>query len=109
VGFSGTYSNVEAVARVRRLLPKLEKLAAEAEPRRSLKPLKRREPAPILRAVTLVLEEAAMPMRAIEVHRAVERLRGEAVAWSSIKDCLASNARPGGRFVRLARGRYAAA
>lgn len=106
MGFVGTYSNVEAVGRIRRLLPKLEKLAAEAAPRRSPEVLKRREPAPVLRAVTQVLLEAAAPMRAVEVHRAVERLRGEPVAWSSVKDCLASNARPGSRFVRIARRRY---
>jgi hypothetical protein len=106
VGFVGTYSNVEAVDRVRRLLPKLEKLAAEAEPPPSSEGLKRREFAPVLCAVTQVLEEAGMPMRTNEVHRAAELLRGEPVAWSSVKDCLASHARPGGRFVRIARGRY---
>lgn len=106
VGFVGTYSNVEAVDRVRRLLPKLERLATEARPRRAPAGLKRREPAPILRAVMEVLEAAGTPMRAVEVHRAVEELRGEPVAWSSVKDCLASNARPGGRLTRVARGRY---
>lgn len=106
VGFVGTYSNVGAVDRIRRLLPRLEKLATEAGPRRSPEVLKRREPAPILRAVTEVLKEVAAPMRAVDVHRAVERLRGGPVARSSVKDCLASNVRPGGRFVRIARGRY---
>jgi len=91
---------------VRRLLPRLEKLAAEATPRRSPEPLKRRERALILRAVTEVLEEAVMPVRAVEVHRAVERRRDEPVAWSSVKNCLASNAKPGGWFIRVARGRY---
>jgi hypothetical protein len=106
MGFVGTYSNVEAVERVRRLLPRLEKLAAEGAPRRLSVPLKRRESAPVLHAAVRVLEEAAAPMRAVDVHRAVELLRGEPVAWSSVKDCLASNAEPGGRFLRIARGRY---
>jgi hypothetical protein len=106
MGFAGTYSNVEAVDRVRRLLPKLEKLAAEGQPARSPKPLKRRERAPVLDAVSAVLAEAEMPMRAREIHAAVEILRSEPVAWSSVKDCLASNAGVEGRFIRIARGRY---
>jgi len=106
MGFAGTYSNVEAVDRVRRLLPKLEKLATEAQPARATKSLRKRELAPILDAVKAVLAEADLPMRAREIHAAVETMRGEPVAWSSVKDCLASNARPGGRFIRIVRGRY---
>jgi len=106
MGFAGTYSNVEAVDRVRRLLPKLEKLTAEGQSARSPKPLKKRERAPILDAVRAVLADAEAPMRAREIHAAVETLRGEQVAWSSVKDCLASNAGIGGRFIRIARGRY---
>jgi hypothetical protein len=107
MGFVGTYSNVAAVDRVRRLLPKLEKLAADGGAQRSPEPPRHREHAPILRAVTQVLEQAGMPMRAVEVHRAVEALRGRPVAWSSVKDCLASNAGSGRRFLRISRGRYA--
>jgi hypothetical protein len=103
MGFVGSYSNVEAVDRVRRLLPKL---ATERQPVRLPRPLKTRERAPILDAVSAVLAEAETPMRAREIHAAVETMRGEPVVWSSVKDCLASNAGPGGRFVRVARGRY---
>lgn len=52
------------------------------------------------------LERAVRMVRAREIHAAVEALRGEPVAWSSMKDCLASNAVVGGRFIRIARGRY---
>ncbi len=108
VGFVGTYSNVEAMDRVRRLLPKLEKLAATKGPAPLPRAMRKRERAPVLSAVMQVLTEAEVPMRAREIHAAVEALRAEPVACSSVKDCLASNAGAGGRFVRIARGRYQA-
>jgi hypothetical protein len=106
MGFVGTYSNAEALDRVRRLLPKLEKLAAEGGPKPSPAPIRKRELAPVLTTVGRVLHDAHGPMQASEIHACVEALRGEQVPWSSVKDCLASNAKPGGRFVRVARGRY---
>ncbi|HZV72669.1 MAG TPA: hypothetical protein VFF79_03045 [Conexibacter sp.] len=56
--------------------------------------------------MTQILTEVEAPMRAQEIHAAVEVLRGEPVPWSSVKDCLASNVGPAGRFIRVARGRY---
>lgn len=105
MGFVGTYSNGEALDRVRRLLPKLERLAAEGGPTPAPQPLRKREE-PILATVTETLAEASLPMRAVDIHAAVQAARGTPVSWSTVKDCLASNARPGGRFVRVARGRY---
>jgi hypothetical protein len=47
------------------------------------------------------------PMRAKEIHDAVEALLGEPVGWSSVKQALASHASGSSpRFVRIARGRY---
>lgn len=106
MGFVGTYSNAEALERVRRLLPKLEKLAAAGGPKRSPAPSRKRELAPVLATVTQALRDANGPMQASAIHASVEALRDEPVPWSSVKNCLASNARPGGRFVRVARGRY---
>lgn len=106
MGFVGTYSNVEAVDRVRRLLPKLEKLAAEAGPRPVPQSIAKRERAPVLDAVVHVLTEAEVPMRASEIHAGVAALRGKPVPRSSVKDCLASNCGPGKRFIRIARGRH---
>ncbi len=105
MGFVGTYSNTEALDRVGRLLPKLERLAAEAGPAPRPLPLAKREAA-TLTVVTEILAEATLPMRAVDIHSAVQAIRGKPVSWSTVKDCLASNARPGGRFVRIARGRY---
>lgn len=106
MGFVGIYSNVEAVERTRRLLPKLERLAAERGVAPSPRSVRKRGNAPVLKAVTAILTDADGPMRVRAIHAAVEVLRGESVASSSVKDCLASNARSGGRFVRVARGRY---
>jgi hypothetical protein len=61
----------------------------------------------VLAAVTEVLKAAGEPMRARMIHAAVEKLVGEPVSWSSVKNCLAS--RVGGRsprFERVGRGRY---
>jgi HB1, ASXL, restriction endonuclease HTH domain len=62
----------------------------------------------LTKAVAQVLAESEEPMRAQNVHQAVEALLGETVRWSSVKDCLSKHAagqHP--RFVRVARGRYA--
>lgn len=90
------------------MLPKLEKLAAAGGPAPSPRAMPKRQRAPVLSAVVEILTEAEAPMRARDIHAAVEALAGESVAWSSVKDCLASNAGSGGRFIRIARGRYQA-
>lgn len=62
----------------------------------------------VLDAVIRVLADRQEPMRAREVHGAVEALLGEPVRWGSVKKCLSSNvAGVSPRFVRVARGRYA--
>jgi len=54
-----------------------------------------------------LLRDAERPMRAREIHRAVERELGEKVSWSSIANCLARNtAGAGARFERVDVGRY---
>lgn len=63
----------------------------------------------VLEAVIRVLAERKEPMRARDVHGAVEALLGEPVRWGSVKKCLTSNVSGiSPRFVRVARGRYAA-
>ena len=62
----------------------------------------------VLDAVIRVLADQHEPMRAREVHGAVELLLGEPVRWGSVKKCLSSNvAGISPRFVRVARGWYA--
>jgi hypothetical protein len=61
----------------------------------------------VLEAVVQVLADQGEPMRAKDIHAAVEASLGERVRWTSVKAALAANvsgASP--RFVRVARGRY---
>jgi hypothetical protein len=61
----------------------------------------------VLKAVVQVLADQDKPMRAKDIHAAVEASLGEPVSWSSIKGALADHASgPSPRFVRIARGRY---
>jgi hypothetical protein len=56
-----------------------------------------------------VLAGRSEAMRARDIHRAVEALLGEPVHLGSVRQCLSSNvAGTTPRFVRVARGRYAA-
>lgn len=66
-----------------------------------------RRPGWVLKAVVQVLADREEPMRAKDIHAAVEALVGEPVARSSIKGALADHASGSSRrFVRIARGRY---
>jgi hypothetical protein len=66
-----------------------------------------RRPGWVLKAVVQVLADREEPMRAKDIHAAVEALVGEPVAWSSIKGALADHVSGSARrFVRIARGRY---
>ncbi len=61
----------------------------------------------VLGAVMEVLEFAGGPLRAREIHVAAEKLLGEPVAWSSVKNSLAEGVRrTPPRFERIGRGRY---
>jgi hypothetical protein len=61
----------------------------------------------VLKAVVQVLADRGEPMRAKDIHAAVEALVCEPVPRSSVKGALASNvAGSSGRLVRVARGRY---
>jgi hypothetical protein len=69
--------------------------------------LRCRRPGWVVDALVQILGSRGGPMRAREIHVAVEAMLGEAVAWSSVKGALASNASGSApRFVRVARGRY---
>ncbi len=62
----------------------------------------------VLEAVLRVFAQRRGPMRAREVHGAVEALLGEPVRWGSVKKCLSSNVTGvSPRFIRVARGQYA--
>lgn len=47
---------------------------------------------PVLETVTLALERAEEPMRALEIHAAAREIVGEPVLWSSVKSALSAGA-----------------
>jgi hypothetical protein len=92
-----------------RLAEKLAALRSGMRPQRELTSCRQRPRRPgwVLNAVMQVLADRGEPMRAKDIHVAVEALVGEPVAWSSIKGALADHVSgPSPRFVRIARGRY---
>ncbi len=105
---SGALSNQDLQERLRRVVGKLADVRAKGEVRecRSCRQRSRR-PGWVVKAVVKVLADRQEPMRAKEIHAAVESLIGEPVGWSSVKQALASHVDgPSARFVRIARGRY---
>jgi hypothetical protein len=66
-----------------------------------------RTAAPVLEAVTLVLERASMPMRTIEIHGAAETLLGRSLLRSSVIGILSAHTLGNAhRFTRIRRGLY---
>jgi len=62
---------------------------------------------PVLETVTLVLERTGKPLRAREIHAAVQQLAGEQLLWTSVKAALAAGvAGKSPRFRRVRRGVY---
>jgi hypothetical protein len=105
----GVLSNHDLQGSLGRLAKKLAAVRTNGEPRRQVVVCRQRPRRPgwVLKAVTQVLVDRGEPMRAKDIHVAVEASLGAPVAWSSVKAALAVNvsgASP--RFVRVARGRY---
>ncbi len=105
----GHYSNHDLQGSLGRLAKKLAALRARGGPRR--RPVacrqRARRPGWVLKAVVQVLADRQEPMRAKDIHAAVEALVGEPVPRSSVKGALASDvAGSSGRLVRVAHGRY---
>ena len=106
----GVLSNHDLQGSLGRVVKKLAAVRASDGPRRAVVACRQRPRRPgwVLKAVH-VLADRGEPMRAKDIHAAVERSLGEAVAWSSVKMALASNVSGSSpRFVRIARGRYVA-
>jgi hypothetical protein len=105
----GHYSNHDLQGSLRRLAGKLAALRASGGPRRRSESRRQRSRRPgwVLKAVVEVLADRGEPMRAKDIHAAVEALVGEPVPRSSVKGALASDvAGSSRRLVRVARGRY---
>jgi hypothetical protein len=67
-------------------------------------PDRRRRPGTVIAAIVQVLESASGPMRGCEIYVAVERLLGEPVGRSSVKNALRDG--DGTRVVRVGPGLY---
>lgn len=108
VEVAGVLSNQDLQGRLRRVVKKLAAVRAESEVRKHRSCRQRsRRPGWVVKAIVEVLADRDEPMRAKDIHAAVEVLVGESVGWSSIKQALASHVSgPAPRFVRIARGRY---
>jgi hypothetical protein len=105
----GVLSNHDLQGSLARLTKKLAAVRADGGPRRQPVACRQRPHRPgwVLKAVVHVLADRGEPMRAKDIHAAVEASLGATVAWSSVRAALATNvsgASP--RFVRIARGRY---
>jgi len=90
------------------LAAKLDALRSADRPARpSGRPERFRRRGEVRGVIERLLREAGEPMRAREIHRAVQRELGEEVSWSSIANCLARNtAGAASRFKRVGVGRY---
>ena len=104
----GVLASQDTRSDLARLTKKLAGAWASSERRQAVICRQRpRRPGWVLKAVAQVLADREEPMRAKDIHAAVEALVGEPVAWSSIKGALADHASgPSARFVRIGRGRY---
>jgi hypothetical protein len=104
----GVLSNQDLHERLRRVVTKLAALRASSDVRKHRSSRQRpRRHGWVTKAVVTVLAEQDEPMRAKDIHAAVEALVGGPVAGSSVKQVLSSNVSgPSPRFVRIARGRY---
>jgi len=106
---TGVLSNHDLQGSLARLAEKLAAVRTSGRPPRVVPSQRRRTRRPgwVVDALVQILGGRGEPMRAREIHAAVEVMLGEAVAWSSVKGALASNVSgPSPRFVRVARGRY---
>lgn len=105
----GHYSNHDLQGSLRPLAGKPAAVRASNGPRQ--RPESRRQrarrPGWVLKAVVQVLTDRGEPMRAKDIHAAVEALVGEPVPRSSVKGALAMNVSGSARrLIRVARGRY---
>lgn len=105
----GVLSNHDLRGSLAQLAGKLAAVRASGAPLRVVPSQRRRTRRPgwVIDALVEIMGGRGEPMRAREVHAAVEGMLGEAVAWSSVKGALSSNVSGSSpRFVRVARGRY---
>lgn len=108
VGLFGALSNHDVQGRLRQLSEVLDRVATSgAKPCPTVCAGRELRPGMVPKAIMRILAESVQPMRATDIHLAVEEMLGLRVSKSAVKNWLATHV--GGErplFVRLARGRY---
>ena len=106
MGLTGQGSNRDLSERLGRVRSEIQSLAAETVPGGASKERMRKPWAQVSTAIQSVLSSAG-ELRARDIHAAVEKVLGEDVSVSSVKNCLATHSRGTDQmFVRTGRGRY---
>jgi hypothetical protein len=105
MGIFGALSNPDTQERLRQLSEQLAKVATRKRP--PARPRARLRAGAVPAAIMRALADAVEPMRMRDIHAEVERLLGQSVTRSAVKNYLANHcAGSCPCFVRLARGRY---
>ena len=101
----GPLSNPAVKAAWEELAARLTEVRASGAPIRRAKLIRKVRPrGQVLKIICTLLERVNGPMRAKEIHRAVEAELGETVPWSSIANCLRKNII--GKDALVGKGRY---
>jgi hypothetical protein len=105
--FFGALSNPEVQGRLERLATKLDQIEAGAAPPRRTTLRRSLRVGVVPEAIMRVLADSVEPMQMRDIHAEVERLLGQSVTRSAVKNYLANHCQgEQPRLVRLARGRY---
>lgn len=103
----GALSNPDVRGRLPRVTAKLDQIKAGGAARKPTTLTRILRVGDVSAAIMRVLGESVEPMRMRDIHLEVERLLGQPVGRSAIKNWLANNARGHSpKLVRLERGRY---
>lgn len=106
MGLVGRYSNRELIDKMRQIEDRLSAVGHQSVVRLVATPRLRRPPGEAVQAIISILA-CGEELSAGDIHLLVESLLGEAVPVSTVKNCLARNARgTESVFERSARGRY---
>lgn len=104
------FSNPDVQERLPRLKAKLDQIAARGRSPKPATPTRSLRVGDVSAAIMQVLGESVEPMRMCDIHIEVERVRGQPVGRSAVKNWLANNVRgDAAPLIRLGRGRYARA
>lgn len=106
MGAAGHGSNRDLLREMAKVRARIGRLGPAMGPPRPFTQRSRRPMGEVAVAITQILENGA-ELATGEIQLAIERLLGDTVHPSTVKNCLARSAeRADGRFQRVSRGRY---